>query len=168
MNITKDKLSFIEESGLIMETFGLTRMAGRVFGYLMVCDQDAVSFDDIRDTLSASKGSISATMKLLVNTHFIEAVSLPGDRKTYYRISRNRPGDLIRSRFRLFDVFGELLDRAENLKSRDDDTGAWLRETAAFYRWIQSPIEDAIRNWEQNADTIRQARKTGSDAEPDG
>ncbi|MCC5934707.1 MAG: hypothetical protein LAT75_14690 [Candidatus Cyclonatronum sp.] len=168
MDITKDKLAFIEESGLLMETFGLTRMAGRVFGYLMVCDQDAVSFDDIRDTLSASKGSISATMKMLVNTHFIEAVSLPGDRKTYYRISRNRPGDLIRSRFRLFDLFGGLLDKAAQLKNRNDETGAWLQETAGFYRWIQQPIEEAIRQWESNPNIAAHATRENGTKTRDG
>jgi predicted transcriptional regulator len=143
-----DKLEYIEESGLFFEKLGLTRMAGRAMGYLMVCDKDAVSFDDIREALNASKGSISGTTKMLVNSGLVEAVSLPGDRKTYYRISRKRVGDMMRQRVRMFDAFSDLLRKGKSLKSREDETAEWLDETAGFYSWVQGEIGKLIVQWE--------------------
>jgi len=144
-----EKLTYIEEAGLFFEKMGLTRMAGRILGYLMVCDRDAVSFDEIREALSASKGSISGNMKLLLNTNFAETVSLPGDRKTYYRLSRTRVGDMLRERIRMFGTFATLLESAKSLKERDDEVKEWLDETAGFYRWIPGEIEESIQKWEK-------------------
>ncbi|MCH8557967.1 MAG: hypothetical protein LAT84_09100 [Balneolia bacterium] len=144
-----NKLNFIEESGLFFEKLGLTRMAGRAMGFLMICDRDAVSFDDIQQALGASKGSISGTMKMLLHSGLVDAVSLPGDRKTYYRISRKRVGEMLRSRMKLFEAFSELLLKGNSLKEKTDETTEWLDETARFYSWIQTEIGELIDKWEE-------------------
>ncbi len=42
MKMRKKKLDHIEESGLLFEQTGMTRMAGRIFGYLLICDEDLI------------------------------------------------------------------------------------------------------------------------------
>ncbi len=145
-----NKLNFIEESGLVLEKLGMTRMAGRVFGYLMICDKDQVSFDDIRETLEASKGSISATTKQLVYSKLVEQVSMPGDRKTYFRISRKKAGGMLKERLKLFTVFSELLSKGMMLKHRDDEVSDWLLEVSTFYSWVGDEFDQIIDKWEAN------------------
>jgi len=153
------KLNFIEESGLMLEQLGMTRMAGRVFGYLMVCDEDQVSFDDIRATLKASKGSISTTTKQLVYSRLVEQVSIPGDRKTYFRISRKKAGGMLKERLKLFTVFSELLSRGLTLKNRNDEVSDWLLEVSTFYRWVGAEFDQIIDKWEANkAEIIENTR----------
>ncbi|MCH8569668.1 MAG: MarR family transcriptional regulator [Balneolales bacterium] len=150
-----NKLSYIEESGLFFEKLGLTRMAGRALGYLMICDRDAVSFDEIREALDASKGSISGTAKMLVNTGLVDAVSLPGDRKTYYRVSRTRVGDMLRQRISMFEAYSELLLKGKSLKSRTDETSEWLDETARFYSRVSAELHKLIDHWESGAQPVK-------------
>ncbi len=150
-----EKLNYIEESGLAFEIFGMTRMAGRIFGYLIVSDKEAVSFDDIREALDASKGSISGTTKQLLGVGFIEPVSLPGDRKTYYRISKSNIGAILKGRTALFLKFSALLEKGVDLKiNKDDDITAWLHEMAAFYRWLAARIEHLLNSWEEEKEVF--------------
>lgn len=134
----------------------MTRMAGRILGYLLICDKDAVSFDEIRKALNASKGSISGTTKLLVNVGMVEQVSLPGDRKTYFRVSRTKVGTILKQRVSQFAKLAKTFDKGKELKDREDDVSDWLTEVAAFYKWVGNEIEVIIDKWEEKKDEIIQ------------
>ncbi len=149
-----DKLKYIEEFGLMFEQMGITRMAGRVFGYLIVCDEDAVSFSQIKDALQASKGSISGTMKQLQQIGMVEAVSLPGDRKTYFRISEMQISDILKSRIKQFTAFAELLERGSRIKNREDNTSIWVTEASVFYNWVGDQMNEIIHQWENDKKKI--------------
>ena len=82
---------YAEEFGLAFEQFGITRMAGRILGWLLVCEPPHQSPQDLQDALQASKGSISTNIRMLERLNFVERISLPGDRRTYFR-SRQTPG----------------------------------------------------------------------------
>ncbi|MFC1900460.1 GbsR/MarR family transcriptional regulator, partial [Chloroflexota bacterium] len=61
-----EKQLFAEECGLISEQTGLPRMAGRIFGWLIVAEPPYQSVDQIGKALLASKGSISTSTRLLI------------------------------------------------------------------------------------------------------
>ena len=148
------KLKYIEDSALLFEQVGMTRMAGRIFGYLIICDEDAVSFDKICETLQASKGGISTNLKQLLQTGLIEQATYSGDRKTYYRASHVHIGDITASRLNLMKKFAELFSKGRRLKTRDDDVSEWLGETAVFYQWMEKKMEEMMDEWESNKETI--------------
>ncbi len=146
--LSEEKLQYIEESGLMFETLGMTRMSGRVFGYLITCDLDAVSFDQIREAVRASKGSISGTLKQLMQINFVEATSYPGDRKTYYRPTKVSIGTLLNSRNYQTRIFSESLQKALTLKTREDDVSEWLLEVSCFYEWVGKRLRELVDEWE--------------------
>jgi DNA-binding transcriptional regulator GbsR (MarR family) len=152
--MNNDKLMYIEEFGLLFDQMGVTRMAGRVFGYLIVSDEEAVSFNQIKDALQASKGSISGTLKQLRQMGMIEALSLPGDRKTYFRISNIQIGDILKSRIKQFTQFAEILERGIELKAKEDKTHHWLSEASTFYNWAGDQIEEIIDQWDNDKEKI--------------
>lgn len=147
-------MNYIEESGILFEQLGMTRMAGRVFGYLIVSDKSEASFDDIRLALKASKGSISGTTKQLINVGFLQPVSLPGDRKTYYRLNRIEVGRLLETRLNLFIKFSNMISKGRSLKKSDDDISVWLKEVSTFYDWIGDEMREVIEKWEKEKDKI--------------
>ena len=77
----------VEEWGLLFEQSGLPRMAGRVLGWLLVCDPPEQTAAQVVEALSASKGSISTTLRLLERFGLVEPVGRPGERRTYFRIA---------------------------------------------------------------------------------
>jgi len=148
------KIAYIEETGLLFEKLGMTRMAGRIFGYLIVCDEEQASFDQIRKALQASKGSISGTVKQLLHIDMVEAVSLPGDRKTYYRIGKMKIGDILRARMGQFTAFADALAKGEKMKTNKDDISDWLIEVSTFYRWVGGQLDEIINKWEEEKEEI--------------
>jgi len=158
-HMDEKRLAYIEEAGLLLETSGMTRMAGRIFGYLLICDEDAVSFDRIREVLDASKGSISTNLKHLVHAQLIEPVSLPGDRKTYYRVSHIQIGDIMKNRTELIKKFVKIFAKGYELKTRRDNVSEWLIESTCFYNWMDKQIMDLTARWETEKKDIIQKYK---------
>jgi len=77
---------FIEDTGDMIDEHGLPHMAGRVVGVLLVCVPPHRSLDELADELQASKGSISMATQLLLRLGMIERISVPGERRHYYRL----------------------------------------------------------------------------------
>jgi DNA-binding transcriptional regulator GbsR (MarR family) len=76
---------FIETMGLALESEGLPRIAGRIFGLLLV-SAEARSLDELAAELQVSKASISTNARLLEHRGVLEQVSRPADRRDYYQI----------------------------------------------------------------------------------
>ena len=77
---------FVEDVGIFFEQRGVPRMAGRVLGWLLICDPPHQSVDELAEALLASKGSISTTTRLLIRLGMVVRTSLPGQRKDYFVI----------------------------------------------------------------------------------
>ena len=77
---------FVERLALALETDGFPRIAGRIFGLLMMSNVE-VSLDEIADSVGASKASASVNTRMLEDKGFIDRMSRPGDRRDYYRIA---------------------------------------------------------------------------------
>lgn len=78
---------YIEDLGLYFEANGLTRMAGRVIGFLLICDPPQQTMPDIIEALQVSKSNISTTLTLLRQNRLVDRISLPGERRDYYRLN---------------------------------------------------------------------------------
>ncbi|HEX6036812.1 GbsR/MarR family transcriptional regulator [Longimicrobium sp.] len=77
---------FIESMGRQFEEDGTPRIAGRLFGFLML-QEEPCSLDDVAEQLQVSKGSASSNARLLEQLGIAERVTRAGDRRDYYQIS---------------------------------------------------------------------------------
>lgn len=76
---------FVERVCLCMEAEGMPRIAGRIFGFLLI-HEGAFSLDELADRLQVSKASVSTNARQLEQIGLLERVSMPGDRRDYYRM----------------------------------------------------------------------------------
>jgi len=76
---------FIDTFGEITESYGLTRIAGLLEGFLFVT-REPVSLDDMADRLEVSKASVSNNIRLLERWKVVRRVFNRGDRKNYYEL----------------------------------------------------------------------------------
>lgn len=81
---------FVERLGLIWESQGLPRIAGRVVGYLML-QAEPLSLDQIATVLGVSKASVSNDARYLARLGLVELVTRRGDRRDYYVIAPDMP-----------------------------------------------------------------------------
>ncbi|MGH8903950.1 MAG: GbsR/MarR family transcriptional regulator [Egibacteraceae bacterium] len=85
----EEQASFADDIGLLYEDLGHPRIWGRVLGWLLVCEPAYQSAEGLGTALRASRGSVSTTTRSLIRAGLVERQTIPGDRRTYYRI---RPG----------------------------------------------------------------------------
>ena len=95
---------FVERVARYLESLGIARIGGRIFGYLLT-ESGPRSLDQLVDAVGASKGSVSLNVRTLAAERFVDRVTVPGDRKDYYRLA---PGAAVRP-------LQQLLDRVEEL-----------------------------------------------------
>ena len=80
------QIEFVERMGRLLEVDGLSRIAGRLFGALLLASSEE-SLDDLAAHLNVSKASVSVNARLLEQRGLIELASRPGDRRDFYRMT---------------------------------------------------------------------------------
>jgi DNA-binding transcriptional regulator GbsR (MarR family) len=90
---------FVERMGVVLGDDGMARIAGRIFGLLLVSPEE-LSLCEIADTLGVSKASVSLDTRRLEQRGLLERVSRPGDRRDYYRMRDDLLMNLMEQRLR--------------------------------------------------------------------
>jgi len=79
----------IEEIGMgVEERAGLSPLASRIYALLTMSSENGLTFDDIKETIEASKSSISVNINVLLQLKYVEYYTKPGDRKRYFKVSK--------------------------------------------------------------------------------
>ena len=81
--MTDEESAFVSAMGQFLATYGMTPMAGRLWGYLLICDPPEQTAEEIAAALHASRGAISGTVRLLEPIGFIRRTGRRGDRREY-------------------------------------------------------------------------------------
>ena len=76
---------FVEEMGLMSQERGDTRIAGRIFG-LLVIEGHELSLQQISEQLGVSRASVSTNARLLARRGIIRLTTRTGDRQDYYQL----------------------------------------------------------------------------------
>lgn len=144
---TKEK--YIEDVGLFYEKYGLPKMAGRILGYLISSESDNNSFDDLKEELKASKGSISGNVKLLLNQNMIEKHMLTGDRKSYYKIALNSLQNIMEAKVKSVSAFKLIFERGIEINSnKQSENYKALTDILKYYEFLEEEIPLLKVKWE--------------------
>ena len=141
---------FIEEVGLLFELTGLPRMAGRILGWLLICDPPHQSTSSLAEVLQASKGSISTMTRLLIQAGMVERTGVPGERRDYFCIRLGAWSVLIKQRHAQIAAIRQLAERGLELRSGEDtDRLQRLQEMRDFHAFFERELPVLIERWEQ-------------------
>ncbi|MBW4497143.1 MAG: MarR family transcriptional regulator [Oscillatoria princeps RMCB-10] len=141
---------FIEEVGLLFEFTGLPRMAGRILGWLLICDPPHQSTGELVEVLQASKGSISTMTRLLIQAGMVERMGVPGERRDYFRITLGTWSVLIKQRQAQLAAIRQVAERGlELLAGEDSHRLERLREMRDFHAFFERELPVLIERWEQ-------------------
>jgi DNA-binding transcriptional regulator GbsR (MarR family) len=91
-NVTDDQAAYVEQVAQMIYGGGLPRMAGRIWGWLLICEPPQQTAAQLAEELQASRGSISGMARLLEGAGLIHRVTRPGDRREHFGIP---PGSVI-------------------------------------------------------------------------
>jgi len=82
--MTHDEAAFVEEMGQYLASYGMTPMAGRMWGWLLICEPPEQTAAEIAEALQASRGAISGTARILTTAGMIRRTTRRGDRREYF------------------------------------------------------------------------------------
>lgn len=147
MNKTEDVINsqsareeFIEKIGMITQSEGLPRIAGRVLAMLLY-DGERVSFGHLADALQVSRGSISSSVRLLESQQLITRVSKPGDRQDYFQIADNAFANMVEaSAMRARRAAEDIAKTLNQIPVSEDGPRQRVASYAAFYRALDEGL----------------------------
>lgn len=84
MSVDRETGSFVERFGRFWEDQGGSRIAGKIIGWMTVCDPPHQSVADLVEALGASHGSISTQTRRLESLGYLERETFTGDRTSYF------------------------------------------------------------------------------------
>lgn len=139
-DVTELELQFAEDLGQFFESEGLARMAGRVWGMLLVMDEPYLSALDLEEALGASAGAISIATRSLLQLGLIERVNVRGERRNYFAPRRGAVANILRLRLeRLVAVEGLLTEALEAFDDREHAV-PHLQDVHDIYHWYAHEI----------------------------
>lgn len=138
------KTEFIESLGLILQSEGFSRIAGRLLG-VFVLEGGPFSFGELCEKLQVSRGSISTNTRLLENLGAIERVGVPGERQDYFRLAEEPYRQLIERKVQRARRAGESIHRASHATACGDlEATRRIQELAAFFLVVGDACETAL------------------------
>lgn len=135
---------FVEHFGLLWEGQGLSRVAGRIVGFLTLQDAPR-SLDEIATALNVSKGSVSADARLLQARGLLERTPAPaGDRRDYYVVAPDLPAAVLEERRRELHGLASALEAAVALPDTPKAVSSRLNHFCEIYRAVARQLEQLI------------------------
>jgi len=145
--------------GRLARFFGFSEVMGRLYGTLLM-SPEALSLDDLADTLRISKGSVSMNMRALERWGMANEVWMRGERKKYYQaesdlwqVIRNVLDSRERREVQLaLQVLGESVEKLqsanETLTPEEQELAKYYLERMddlqAFFQFAQMALETVL------------------------
>jgi DNA-binding transcriptional regulator GbsR (MarR family) len=148
-NETSDREQFVEEMGITMEQSGIPRMAGKIFGCLLLSGVQEMSADELIAQLKTSRGSVSTMTRLLIQRGLIERAGRPGHRRDYFRIKTRTWSSILKAKMEELITFHDLIERGMEIVTQKDAVAYdRLRQMHEFYEFFENQFPALFERWE--------------------
>jgi DNA-binding transcriptional regulator GbsR (MarR family) len=143
-------MAYVEEVALFFEQAGMPRIAGRILGYLLVCEPPYRSAAELAHELGVSRGSVSTMSRMLREAGLIEPAPLPGERATYLQVSDDGFERVFERQIQQVAAFSALADRGLELLSEEPaERSRRLRSMRAIYAFYEREMPALLERWRE-------------------
>ncbi len=138
--------------------YGFPPMAGRLLGYLTICEPEQQSIAELADALMASRSAVTGAIQSLENFHLVIRTRTAGERVD--RVSLDLAG--VEGNGFDAEVYSEQAALAKEglalLDKAKPDRRAWLEEIAALSDFLTERMPALQIEWHKRRDALRAAR----------
>ncbi len=146
--MTPAESRFVEEMGQFLASLGMTPMAGRMWGWLLICDPPEQTAAEIASALEASRGAISGTARLLATAGLIRRSTRRGDRREYFSAPPEALDSMLASAGALYHRLGEIAERGlAALAGRPEVDRARLEEFRDVMSFVEVEVPALVRQF---------------------
>ena len=159
-----EERQFVERWAAILALEGLPSVAGRLWGWLMVCDPPEQTVEQIEHAIGASRGAISGAVRWLEPSGLILRTKRPGDRREYWRTSPDAMIRSVEAKERQTRPSLEALDRILGaLPHRSEESLDRLREAHRLYSMLLGLFPTLIEQFKAERAVVTAGVLTGKD-----
>jgi DNA-binding transcriptional regulator GbsR (MarR family) len=138
---------FTDRFAELFESDGQPPIAGRIFGLLLLSDE-ALSLDELAETLGVSKASASTNARLLAQFSLIEQVHRQGSRRDYYRMAPDLFERSMAHRLSRWRRFTELIGEGRRtLPLASPEVCHRLEQYESAFGYMADAITQAMVRW---------------------
>ena len=139
------RADFIEKIGVIAQSEGLPRIAGRVLAMLLY-DGDQVSFGQLAEALLVSRGSVSSSVRMLESQQLIKRVAKAGDRQDYFQVVDNAFAHMVEaSATRVRRAAEDIEESLRDIPASEVGPKERVAGYAAFYRAMGEGLDTTAK-----------------------
>jgi DNA-binding transcriptional regulator GbsR (MarR family) len=149
-----------------VEEHGLPPIAGRILGWLMVCDPPEQSAGQIAAAIAASRASLATNLRVLTSVGFISRRTRPGYRTQFYAVDDCAWEQAIRQHFATLAQFRDITADGLKLTGVDSNRAQRLRLAHGTFAQILERFADLSRSASAQSAAVWPRRGRESDTRP--
>lgn len=138
-----DLLQWVEQVTAFLARDGFPPIAGRILGWLLICDPPEQTATEIAAAVSASRASLTTNMQVLMAMGVVSRRSRPGERTAYYRVEGEAWERLVRQRIAGLASFCAITDAGMRLVGPDSERAARMRAAHETFAWMARVFAEA-------------------------
>ncbi|MFJ9557513.1 GbsR/MarR family transcriptional regulator [Nocardiopsis sp. NPDC101807] len=141
---------FVRRFSEYWQSQGRPRTEGRIVGYLLLADREAVSAEEIAEGARVSRGSVSQSVRRLREMGFVEVVGVPDRRSRLVAMDEDVWGGFLRNERSYLRRQRELAASAlERLPSLSPPARNRLRNMHDYMSWLDDYHDTLLSHWEE-------------------
>lgn len=143
--MTEGESAFVEEMGQALASYGMTPMAGRMWGWLLICDPPEQTAAELAEALQASRGAISGTARLLASAGMIRRSTRRGDRREYFSAPPEALDSFLENAGRIYRRFREIAERGlDAIAERPPASRRRLEELRDVFAFVEEEVPAVV------------------------
>ena len=158
-DIEIQRTELVEKIGVFLEKYGYQPIPARIMGLLLATDKPFLTFDEITDKLKVSKSAVSIGLNLLLGTQQIDYITLPGDRKRYFKSRITEWREIFTGLFGFANsVRTLLLEILELRPTSGDNVNKSIEEVIKLIDMLEKEVPRLVTEWDKEMNSHRQKR----------
>ena len=154
--MTPGESRFVEEMGRYLGSLGMTPMAGRMWGWLLISDNEEQTAGEMAEALQASRGAISGTARILAGAGLIRRTTRRGDRKEYFSAPPEALESLLKSGGRIYSDLQQITERGlASIADRPPQARERLEEMRDVLAFIGAEIPTLVERFLRDRASIQ-------------
>ncbi|WP_327120678.1 hypothetical protein OHB12_17040 [Nocardia sp. NBC_01730] len=136
-------MDWVERLAMFLTQDGVPPIAGRCLGWLMVCDPPEQSAAQIGVAISASRGSLTTNLRVLMAMGFVNKRMRAGERTAYYRVDDNAWEKVVQRQVASLASFRDLAADGMALLGSGSARSARIQEAHDTFDWMAKVFDNA-------------------------
>lgn len=141
-----------EQLALVLSSHGMQKMTARVLATLLFSEQPSVTMAELAETLQASAGAISGSLKMLTSVGLAERVPAPASRREHFRLRDDAWAVLFTSQNETIAAMQAAADTGIAAADRTSPAHHRLTQMRDFYTFLMAELPAVLHRWQQQND----------------